>query len=148
MGECRWVHLMAYNIGMSVGKEQQQEEYVLSMKTVTWQKDSHSLFDYEFNKNVIQNTVEFVLSLKCAFIYRNHQGTPSPIQPAKSPSTKPTPSSPAYNPTCSFSAPSSLGRRPSEPRSISTARLKSGVYTLRMASWTNCRRREGRKSST
>ena len=22
------------------------EEYILSLKTVTWQKDSHSLFDY------------------------------------------------------------------------------------------------------
>jgi hypothetical protein len=32
-----------------------EEEPFLSMKTVTWQKDSHSLFDYEFNKNVVQN---------------------------------------------------------------------------------------------
>lgn len=98
---------MAYNIGMSVGKEQQQEEYVLSMKTVTWQKDSHSLFDYEFNKNVIQNTVEFPLSLKCSFIYRNHQGTPLPIQPAKSPSTKLIRYSTAFTPTCNSSVPSS-----------------------------------------
>lgn len=28
-------------------------EYRLIIKTVTWQKDSHSLFDYEYNKIVI-----------------------------------------------------------------------------------------------
>jgi len=49
------------------------EEFILSLKTVTWQKDSHSLFDYEFNKNVIQNTFDFALSPKFVYIYRNNQ---------------------------------------------------------------------------
>jgi len=48
------------------------DEYILSLKTVTWQKDSHSLFDYEFNKNVIQNTFEFPLTPKYVYIYRNN----------------------------------------------------------------------------
>ena len=41
---------------MSTGNKEGGDEFILSLKTVTWQKDSHSLFDYEFNKNVIQNT--------------------------------------------------------------------------------------------
>lgn len=63
---------------MSVGKDQDCE-YVVSMKTVTWQKDSHSLFDYEFNKNVIQNTNEFAITNKYSYIYRNHQSKLSPM---------------------------------------------------------------------
>ncbi len=49
-----------------------KEESVVYMKSVTWQKDSHSLFDYEFNKNVIQDTFEFTLLHKFVFIYRNN----------------------------------------------------------------------------
>jgi hypothetical protein len=52
---------------------QGNDEYILTMKTVTWQKDSHSLFDYEFNKNVIQNTIDFPLINKYIYIYRNNQ---------------------------------------------------------------------------
>lgn len=59
------------------------EEYVLSLKTVTWQKDSHSLFDYEFNKNVIQNTFDFLLEPKFVYMYRNNTSNSSFIQPRK-----------------------------------------------------------------
>lgn len=45
---------------------------MLSIKTVTWQKDSHSLFDYEFNKNVVQNTYEFSLTAKYIYMFRNN----------------------------------------------------------------------------
>lgn len=70
---------------MSLGKDQDCE-YVVSMKTVTWQKDSHSLFDYEFNKNVIQNTNEFPITNKYSYIYRNHQSKQHPyVQPVRSP---------------------------------------------------------------
>lgn len=59
-------------ISMSTSNKELPDEYILSLKTVTWQKDSHSLFDYEFNKNVIQNTFEFALSSKFVYIYRNN----------------------------------------------------------------------------
>ena len=66
------------------------DEYILSLKTVTWQKDSHSLFDYEFNKNVIQNTFEFPLTPKYVYIYRNNTSKYGTMQPRKSPSPSTT----------------------------------------------------------
>ncbi len=57
---------------MATSSKEIGDEYILSLKTVTWQKDSHSLFDYEFNKNVIQNTFEFPLAPKYVYIYRNN----------------------------------------------------------------------------
>ena len=66
------------------------EEYILSLKTVTWQKDSHSLFDYEFNKNVIQNTFEFPLTAKYVYIYRNNTSTSPSTQLPRSPSLSTT----------------------------------------------------------
>ena len=72
---------------MSTSNKEIAEEFILSLKTVTWQKDSHSLFDYEFNKNVIQNTFEFPLTNKYVYIYRNNSSTSLPIQHPKSPSS-------------------------------------------------------------
>ena len=75
------------------------EEFQLSMKTITWQKDSHSLFDYEFNKNVVQNTFEFSLANKYVYIFRNNSSKHTPKQPAKSASRKATNSNPYKSPT-------------------------------------------------
>lgn len=61
---------------------------MLSIKTVTWQKDSHSLFDYEFNKNVVQGTFECDLTPKFLYMFRNNASNPSIIQPAKSASSR------------------------------------------------------------
>jgi hypothetical protein len=77
---------------MSSGKEV-GEEMVLSIKTVTWQKDSHSLFDYEFNKNVVQGTFEYDLAPKFLYMFRNNASNPPPTQPATSASTPQTNSS-------------------------------------------------------
>ena len=52
---------------------EQKDEPILHMKAVTWLKDSHSLFDYEFNKNVNQETFDFALSNKFVFMYRNNK---------------------------------------------------------------------------
>jgi hypothetical protein len=59
---------------MSSSKEL-PEEGVLSIKTVTWQKDSHSLFDYEFNKNVVQATFDYDLAPKFIYMFRNNSST-------------------------------------------------------------------------
>ena len=48
---------------------------MLSIKTVTWQKDSHSLFDYEFNKNVVQATFDYDLAPKYLYMFRNNSST-------------------------------------------------------------------------
>lgn len=48
---------------------------MLSIKTVTWQKDSHSLFDYEFNKNVVQATFDYDLTPKYLYMFRNNSST-------------------------------------------------------------------------
>lgn len=66
---------------------------MLSIKTVTWQKDSHSLFDYEFNKNVVQGTFEHDLTPKFLYMFRNNASKPDPIQPAISASKSPRSSS-------------------------------------------------------
>lgn len=58
---------------------------MLSIKTVTWQKDSHSLFDYEFNKNVVQATFDYDLTPKYIYMFRNNSSTPLLIQIAKLP---------------------------------------------------------------
>ena len=58
---------------MSNSKE--NEECMLSIKTVTWQKDSHSLFDYEFNKNVVQTTFHYDLTPKYLYMFRNNSST-------------------------------------------------------------------------
>jgi hypothetical protein len=63
------------------------EESMLSIKTVTWQKDSHSLFDYEFNKNVVQGTFEYDLSPKFLYIFRNNASTAPTTQTARSTSS-------------------------------------------------------------
>jgi hypothetical protein len=47
-------------------------ENMLSMKAITWQKESHSLFDYESNKNVNQDLFTFTLTPKYIYIYRNN----------------------------------------------------------------------------
>lgn len=54
---------------------------MLSIKTVTWQKDSHSLFDYEFNKNVVHGTFDYDLTPKFLYMFRNNASKPYPIQP-------------------------------------------------------------------
>lgn len=58
------------------------------MKAITWQKDSHSLFDYEFNKNVVQNTFDFPLEAKFIYIFRNNTSTILMIKHARLPLTK------------------------------------------------------------
>jgi hypothetical protein len=73
-------------LGMTTSNNLGNDEYILSLKTVTWQKDSHSLFDYEFNKNVIQNTFEFPLTPKYVYIYRNNSSTSLSSQPPRCPS--------------------------------------------------------------
>jgi hypothetical protein len=57
---------------------------VLSVKTVTWQKDSHSLFDYEYNKSVLQNTENFPLKFSYYYIYRNNDSMSHSTQIPKS----------------------------------------------------------------
>lgn len=42
---------------------------VLSVKSITWYKDSHSLFDYESNK-INANAFSFPLSAKSIALYR------------------------------------------------------------------------------
>lgn len=59
---------------MSSSKEL-ADDSILSIKTVTWQKDSHSLFDYEFNKNVVQGTFEYDLTPKYLYMFRNNSST-------------------------------------------------------------------------
>ena len=59
-------------------------EYCLMIKTVTWQKDSHSLFDYEYNKIVIQTQEAYDLEEKFMFIYRNNSSNSPLIQTPKS----------------------------------------------------------------
>lgn len=63
---------------------------MLSIKTVTWQKDSHSLFDYEFNKNVVQGTFDYDLTPKFLYMFRNNASKHYPTQPAISASKSPT----------------------------------------------------------
>ena len=48
-------------------------ESFLHIRAVTWLKDSHSLFDYEFNSNVNQEAFDIALTNKFVFLYRNNQ---------------------------------------------------------------------------
>lgn len=49
------------------------EDYSLLIKTVTWQKDSHSLFDYESNKNVTSGAHALSLANKYVYMFRNNE---------------------------------------------------------------------------
>ena len=81
------------------------------MKTITWQKDSHSLFDYEFNKNVVQNTFEFSLANKYVYIFRNNTSNYVFTQPAKSVSKRGKNSNQYRNPTGNCWGASRSGRK-------------------------------------
>lgn len=48
-------------------------ENYLRIRAVTWLKDSHSLFDYEFNNNVSQEAFDLSLNDKFVFLYRNNE---------------------------------------------------------------------------
>ena len=48
------------------------DDYSLLIKTVTWQKDSHSLFDYESNKNVTSGGLAMGLANKYVYMFRNN----------------------------------------------------------------------------
>lgn len=43
--------------------------HILSVKTSTWYKDSHSLYDYESNK-ITQQTCEFPINEKSIAVFR------------------------------------------------------------------------------
>ena len=47
----------------------------LLVKTVTWTKDTHSLFDYEFTKNINKNEMKIVLQPGFIFMYRDNAST-------------------------------------------------------------------------
>ena len=48
---------------------------VLQVKTVTWMKDTHSLFDYEFTKNITKDEMKILLNPGFIFMYRNNPST-------------------------------------------------------------------------
>jgi hypothetical protein len=55
------------------------DNYSLLIKTVTWQKESHSLFDYESNKNIISGGLTLSLANKYVYMFRNNES----IYPSK-----------------------------------------------------------------
>lgn len=55
--------------------------YVLHMKSVTWYKDSHSLFDYESTK-ISSASFTFPLSTKEVTLYRKRAGNSLLTQPS------------------------------------------------------------------
>ena len=65
-----------------------KDETFVHMKTVTWMKDSHSLFDYEFNKNIAQTNFDIKILPKFVFIYRNNTSMSTLLTPGSEIITK------------------------------------------------------------
>lgn len=46
---------------------------ILLVKAVTWKKDTHSLFDYQFTKNIEKDEIKVSLQPGFIFMYRNNE---------------------------------------------------------------------------